>query len=217
MVSQLDPQIVDDFSDAYYELQKNLEETEKQIEELNKKKEEEDEYWDKLIDDLEEYKDKWSDVADVYEEAQNALKARQIMGANWEKEILERRLDVLENFKNKYNAILAEIDKVDNMSADQASSYTALRLPGYANGGEVDYTGLAVLHGTPNKPEYVLNNNQMRNLLGNLIKPKFTSNLGTSSSVVNNYSFGNIELPNVTNARQFANELKSLLNITKNQ
>lgn len=217
MVSQLDPQIVDDFSDAYYELQKNLEETEKQIEELNKKKEEEDEYWDKLIDDLEEYKDKWSDVADVYEEAQNALKARQIMGANWEQDILNRRLDVLENFKNKYNAILAEIDKVDNMSTNQASNYTALRLPGYANGGEVDYTGLAVLHGTPNKPEYVLNNNQMRNLLGNLTKPRFTSNLEKSSSVVNNYSFGNIELPNVTNARQFANELKSLLNITKNQ
>lgn len=217
MVSQLDPQIVDDFSDAYYELQKNLEETEKQIEELNKKKEEEDEYWDKLIDDLEEYKDKWSDVADIYEEAQNALKARQIMGANWEQDILNRRLDVLENFKNKYNAILAEIDKVDNMSTNQASNYTALRLPGYANGGEVDYTGLAVLHGTPNKPEYVLNNNQMRNLLGNLTKPRFTSNLEKSSSVVNNYSFGNIELPNVTNARQFANELKSLLNITKNQ
>ncbi len=217
MVSQLDPQIVDDFSDAYYELQKNLEETEKQIEELNKQKEEEDEYWDKLIQDLKDYKGEWSDVADVYEEAQNALKARQIMGANWEQEILERRLDVLENFKNKYNAILAEIDKVDNMSTNQASNYTALRLPGYANGGEVDYTGLAVLHGTPNKPEYVLNNNQMRNLLGNLTKPKITSNLGTSSSVVNNYSFGNIELPNVTNARQFANELKSLLNITKNQ
>lgn len=218
MVSQLDPQIVDDFSDAYYELQKNLEETEKQIEELNKQKEEEDEYWDKLIDDLKNYKDEWSDIADVYEEAQNALKARQIMGANWEKEILDKRLDVLENFKNKYNAILAEIDKVDNMSTNEASGYTALRLPGYANGGEVDYTGLAVLHGTPNKPEYVLNNSQMRNLLSNLTRPQTVSAFGNvGGSVTNNYSFGNIELPNVTNARQFANELKSLLNITKNQ
>lgn len=218
MVSNLDPQIVDDFSDAYYELQKNLEETEKQIEELNKQKEEEDEYWDKLIKDLQDYKGEWADVASVYEEAQNALKARQIIGANWEKEILDRRLDVLENFKNKYNAILAEIDKVDNMSTDQASGYTALRLPGYANGGEVDYTGLAVLHGTPNKPEYVLNNSQMRNLLGNLTKPRTTSIINNKNgAVVNNYSFGNIELPNVTNAQQFANELKSMLNITKNQ
>ena len=218
MVSNLDPQIVDDFSDAYYELQKNLEETEKQIEELNKQKEEEDEYWDKLIKDLQDYKGEWADVASVYEEAQNALKARQIMGANWEKEILDRRLDVLENFKNKYNAILAEIDKVDNMSTDQASGYTALRLPGYANGGEVDYTGLAVLHGTPNKPEYVLNNSQMRNLLGNLTKPRTTSIINNKNgAVVNNYNFGDIELPNVTNAQQFANELKSMLNITKNQ
>lgn len=218
MVSNLDPQIVDDFSDAYYELQKNLDETAKQIEELNKQKEEEDEYWDKLIEDLQNYKGEWADVANVYEEAQNALKAKQIMGANWEKEILDRRLDVLENFKNKYNAILAEIDKVDNMSTDQASGYTALRLPGYANGGEVDYTGLAVLHGTPNKPEYVLNNSQMRNLLGNLTKPRTTSIINNKNgAVVNNYSFGDIELPNVTNAQQFVNELKSMLNITKNQ
>ena len=218
MVSNLDPQIVDDFSDAYYELQKNLDETAKQIEELNKQKEEEDEYWDKLIKDLQDYKGEWADVASVYEEAQNALKAKQIMGANWEKEILDRRLDVLENFKNKYNAIHAEIDKVDNMSTDQASGYTALRLPGYANGGEVDYTGLAVLHGTPNKPEYVLNNSQMRNLLGNLTKPRTTSIINNKSgAVVNNYNFGDIELPNVTNAQQFANELKSMLNITKNQ
>lgn len=218
MVSNLDPQIVEDFTDAYYDLQKNLDETSKQIDELNKKKEEEDEYWDKLIKDLQDYKGEWSDIASVYEEAQNALKAKQIMGANWEKEILDRRLDVLENFKNKYNAILAEIDKVDNMSTDQASGYTALRLPGYANGGEVDYTGLAVLHGTPNKPEYVLNNSQMRNLLGNLTRPRTTSIINNKSgAVVNNYSFGDIELPNVTNAQQFANELKSMLNITKNQ
>lgn len=218
MVSNLDPQIVDDFSDAYYELQKNLEETEKQIEELNKQKEEEDEQWNKLIKDLQDYKGEWADIASVYEEEQNTLKAKQIMGANWEKEILDRRLDVLENFKNKYNTILKEIDKVDNMSADQASGYTALRLPGYANGGEVDYTGLAVLHGTPNKPEYVLNNSQMRNLLGNLTKPRTTSIINNKSgAVVNNYNFGDIELPNVTNAQQFANELKSMLNITKNQ
>ena len=218
MVSNLDPQIVDDFSDAYYELQKNLDETSKQIEELNKKKEEEDEYWDKLIKDLQDYKGEWSDIANVYEEAQNALKAKQIMGANWEKEILDRRLDVLENFKNKYNAILAEIDKVDNMSTNEASGYTALRLPGYAKGGEVDYTGLAVLHGTPSKPEYVLNNSQMRNLLGNLTKPRVSSVINNQTGgAVYNYHFGDLNLPNVTNAQQFANEIKSILNITKHQ
>lgn len=218
MVSNLDPQIVDDFSNAYYDLQVNLDETQKQIDELNKKKEEEDEYWDKLIEDLKNYKDEWSGIANVYEEAQNALKAKQIMGANWEKEILDRRLDVLNNFKNKYNAILAEIDKVDNMSTNETSGYTALRLPGYAKGGEVDYTGLAVLHGTPSKPEYVLNNSQMRNLLGNLTKPRVSSVVNNQTGgAVYNYHFGDLNLPNVTNAQQFANEIKSILNITKHQ
>ena len=217
MVSQLDPQIVDDFSDAYYELQKNLEETEKQIEELNKKKEEEDEYWDKLIDDLEEYKDKWSDIADIYENAQDALKAKQLIGAEWEKQILEQRLDVLENFKNKYNAILAEIDKVDNMSSTNASNYNTLKLPGYSEGGIVDYTGLAMLHGSPNRPEYVLNNTQMKNLLSSLSKPRVVSNINNGSSDVINYNFGNIELPNVNNAQQFISELKSLINTTRNK
>jgi hypothetical protein len=32
-------------------------------------------------------------------------------------------------------------------------------------GGPVSYTGLAMLHGSPSKPEYVLNNDQAYNLL----------------------------------------------------
>ncbi len=92
-----------------------------------------------------------------------------------------------------------------------------LTIPGYANGGMVDYTGLAMLHGTKSKPEFVLNNDQMRNMLSTLTRPQVTSNLPTSSGAVNNYNFGNIELPNVTNAKQFVTELKSLVNITKHQ
>ena len=92
-----------------------------------------------------------------------------------------------------------------------------LTIPGYANGGMVDYTGLAMLHGSKSKPEFVLNNDQMRNMLSTLTRPQVTSNLPTSSGAVNNYNFGNIELPNVTNAKQFVTELKSLVNITKHQ
>ena len=92
-----------------------------------------------------------------------------------------------------------------------------LTIPGYANGGMVDYTGLAMLHGTKSKPEFVLNNDQMRNILSTLTRPQVTSNLPTGSGAVNNYNFGNIELPNVTNAKQFVTELKSLVNITKHQ
>lgn len=88
---------------------------------------------------------------------------------------------------------------------------------GYKNGGMVDYTGLAMLHGTKSKPEFVLNNDQMKSMLSNFIRPQTSSNLPSKNTSVTNYNFGNIELPNVSNAKQFVTELKSLVNITKHQ
>lgn len=90
-------------------------------------------------------------------------------------------------------------------------------IPGYSDGGTVDYTGLAMLHGTPSRPEYVLNNDQMRNMLSNITRPQVTSKMQSNNSCVNNYNFGNIELPNVNNAKQFITELKSYVNITNHQ
>jgi len=87
---------------------------------------------------------------------------------------------------------------------------------GYADGGVVDYTGLAMLHGTKSKPEFVLNNDQFKNIMSNIGRPQSISGAGNKSHI-NNYNFGNIELPNVTNARQFMTELRSLINITKHQ
>ena len=88
---------------------------------------------------------------------------------------------------------------------------------GYKSGGMVDYTGLAMLHGTKSKPEFVLNNDQMKSMLSNFIRPQTSSNLPSKNASVTNYNFGNIELPNVSNAKQFVTELKSLVNITKHQ
>ena len=217
LASQLDPQVVKDFGDAYYQLQQSLEDTDKQIEELNKLKEESEKYWDEIIDNLKNYKDKWGEVADDYEDAQNKLIANQILIKDWEKSILEQRLDALENFKNKYNTIMDAINTVNNMSDDNASNYNVSNLPGFSKGGEVDFTGLAMLHGTPSRPEYVFNNDQIKNLLSNMTKPQITSAFaGNGGTSVNNYNFGNIELPNVNNAQQFISELKSLVNTTRN-
>ena len=91
-----------------------------------------------------------------------------------------------------------------------------LTIPGYAEGGIVDYTGLAMLHGTKNEPEFVLNNTQMKNIISNIVDPRMARR-GNGENKVTNYNFGNIELPNVQNARQFLSELKSLVNITKHQ
>lgn len=88
---------------------------------------------------------------------------------------------------------------------------------GYKDGGIVDYTGLAMLHGTKSKPEFILNTDQMQNMLARITRPQVVENTIGGSSKTVNYNFGNIELPNVNNAKQFITELKSLINISRHQ
>lgn len=269
--------------EAIREAQEALDEfnNEQEIDALEKQKEEAISAIEEQIDAWKKYKESWEDVANDYETQQARIILAQQLGANAEAAILQQRLDVLEQYKSKYLATMAEIEKLENTPADKLSghntptstnvssssssgssgssskTYTVksgdtlsgigskygvswkkiyeanksvigsnpnriypgqtLTIPGYANGGMVDYTGLAILHGSKSKPEFVLNNDQMRNMLSSLTRPQTTSNLPTSSGAVNNYNFGNIELPNVTNAKQFVTELKSLINITKHQ
>ena len=265
--------------EAIREAQEALDEfnNEQEIDALEKQKEEAINAIEEQIDAWEKYKESWEDVADDYETQQARIILAQQLGADAEAAILQQRLDVLEQYKSKYLATMAEIEKLENTPADKLSGYSTptstnsssgssgssskrytvksgdtlsgigskygiswqkiynanksvignnpnriypgqtLTIPGYANGGMVDYTGLAMLHGTKSKPEFVLNNDQMRNMLSTLTRPQTTSNLPTNSGSVNNYNFGNIELPNVTNAKQFVTELKSLVNITKHQ
>lgn len=81
---------------------------------------------------------------------------------------------------------------------------------GYSNGGIIDYTGLAQMHGTKAKPEIVLNNNQAASLY-NMIKtmsyPASTSKF--SSGMTDNSSCTyNINMYEVDNMNKFVNEFK---------
>lgn len=86
--------------------------------------------------------------------------------------------------------------------------------------GPVTYTGLAMLHGSPSSPEYVLNSDQAGTLLKNLATmtmspyqaPKVDSyNRGEGSTV---YQFtGDLNLPNVQRPDQFFNELLKQANV----
>lgn len=58
-----------------------------------------------IIDRLEDYKDQWQDVSKQYEIAQNEMLASQILGADWESQILSGRIDTLNTFANDYFAI----------------------------------------------------------------------------------------------------------------
>ena len=83
----------------------------------------------------------------------------------------------------------------------------------YSNGienGPVTYTGLAMLHGTPSAPEYVLNSDQAYSLLRYMAtnSPKFTP-INSSSNVT--YSYGDIIMNGVNDPEKFFSELTSAM------
>lgn len=131
------------------------------------------------------------------------------------------------------SAIASGISKVISSIASAASkssssSKLSQDIRKYSDGlegGPVTYTGLAMLHGTANKPEYVLNNDQAYNLLYNmsasrLNKAEFESRVsGESGDVYNLY--GDINLEDCENPAEFwdavMNSASNRWQVTKNK
>ena len=82
-----------------------ISEFEKSISNLEDARDKETDAIEEMISNLEAYKDAWNDVTSAYEEEQENLFAAQILGADWEADILNSRLDVLNDFKNEYMSI----------------------------------------------------------------------------------------------------------------
>ena len=76
--------------------------------------------------------------------------------------------------------------------------------------GPITYTGLAMLHGTPSTPEYVLNSDQAYSLLRYMAtnSPKFTP-INSSGNVT--YSYGDIIMNGVNDPEKFFSELTSAM------
>ena len=118
-------------------------------------------------------------------------------------------------------------DRVSN-SKDTLSSggkFGNVYLKSYDTGienGPVDFTGLAMLHGTPSEPEYVLNNDQAYNLLTNLTTKKAeTEKIGGDTDKSTNYNvYGDIVLEGVDDPAEFWNAITKSIsnrrNVTKN-
>ena len=64
------------------------------------------------IAQLEAIKQAWADAADAYESEQDRLHAAQLLGAGWEKEILDGRLETLATFKTGYYQLQQDIAKI---------------------------------------------------------------------------------------------------------
>lgn len=102
------------------EIEKAIKKVQEQQDALKKAMNNEVDALNKIIDNLEAYKEQWSSVAKEYEEKQNEMIAQQMLGADIERQILAGRLDILEDFKNKYLAIQQAI-KDANANAAQAA------------------------------------------------------------------------------------------------
>lgn len=87
------------------ELEIKIAEIEKAISKLEEARDKELEAIDEMISKLQEYRDWWQDITSAYEEEQENLIAAQILGQDWEQQILEGRLDTLNKFKDDYIAI----------------------------------------------------------------------------------------------------------------
>lgn len=93
----------ENLEDKQYEL--HISKLESQIESLEKEMNDATQVIDEQIEHLEEYKEQWNSVAEEYENAQAEMYANGILGLNWQTEVINGNLDLLNNFKSEYIAI----------------------------------------------------------------------------------------------------------------
>lgn len=111
----------------------NISRLEAQIESLEREMENATKGLDSQIEALESYKEKWNDISGIYEEQQSKLIVAEILGADWESQVLNGRLDTLRSFTEQYIALQqAQADAAANAARIKAEAAA-----GNATGGNV--------------------------------------------------------------------------------
>lgn len=97
-----------------------------EFEEIIKGLEDEKEALNNSIEELEKYKDKWNNIQKQHEINLNKMHANDILGQNWEKDVLSGRIDTLNNFANNYfNIQKAIADAAWNSANEQIKAAEA--------------------------------------------------------------------------------------------
>ena len=108
---------------------------------------------------------------------------------------------------------------VSDIKSSKSKSYST----GIEN-GPVTYTGLAMLHGTPGNPEFVLNSDQAYTLLRNMATTRLPETKKVAGAEGQNTQYivqGDIVLENTNNPAQFWDDVSKAMsnrhNVTKNR
>ena len=117
---------IENFKNQYVGIQQQINSNE----ELIKSYEEKKNYYDKL-------KSEWSALSDEYENKQNELLASQVLGANWENDVLNGRLSTLDGFRTQYISVQQAIADAQWQSAnEQIKALQALADAAWASANE---------------------------------------------------------------------------------
>lgn len=117
---------IENFKNQYVGIQQQINSNEELINSYEEKKN----YYDKL-------KSEWSALSDEYENKQNEMLASQVLGANWENDVLNGRLSTLDGFRTQYISVQQAIADAQWQSAnEQIKALQALADAAWASANE---------------------------------------------------------------------------------
>ena len=117
---------VENFKNQYVGIQQQINSNEELIKSYNEKVD----YYNKL-------KEQWQSISNEYDKQRNAQYASQVLGANWENDVLNGRLSTLDGFRTQYISVQQAIADAQWQSAnEQIKALQALADAAWASANE---------------------------------------------------------------------------------
>lgn len=140
MVYETDPEAIrsaqDEVADAQYQIR--ISEIEKSISKLEEARDNATSAIDDMISKLNEYANEWKNIANEYTWAQEDLIAAQVLGAEWETDILNGRLDTLRTFKDEYISIQQAMVDAAHQAAQALANSQDITISDTSGGKHID-------------------------------------------------------------------------------
>lgn len=174
---------IDNFKEQYIGIQSQINSNEELIASYEQKVE----YYEQL-------KDQWNSLTEEYENSVNEQYAAQIIGQDWEAQVLDGRLSSLNNFRNQYISIQQAIAQAawDSANAQIKAAQEAAKGANGAMGsaGKIGSTGSvsSVGNSSNNKPVNSAKSNSPKNVLSSGYKTS-----GEASSKISQYNGNSVK------------------------